>query len=147
MEGVTRPFFFRGVSTVVTKLFNIIQPNHVFFGQKDAQQCIVIRTLISELHFPIKMHVEATGRAHDGLAMSSRNKYLTPEMRSYAATLFKALSTIENEFGKGENNREMLLSKGYELVERVAKEVKERNLGFELKLDYLSLVDPMTLEE
>ncbi|CAG8537090.1 11754_t:CDS:2 [Funneliformis mosseae] len=147
MEGKSRPLFFRGVLTVVTKLFNIVQPNCVFFGQKDAQQCIVIRTLISDLHFPIEMHVGATGREYDGLAMSSRNKYLTSDQRNYATTLFKGLSAIKNEFDQGEKNREILLNKGYELIEKVTKEVMEKNLGFELKLDYLSLVDPRTLEE
>ncbi|CAI2188341.1 9532_t:CDS:2 [Funneliformis geosporum] len=147
MEGKSRPLFFRGVSTVLTKFFNIVQPNCVFFGQKDAQQCIVVRTLISDLHFPIEMHVGKTGREHDGLAMSSRNKYLTPDQRNYATTLFKGLSAIKNEFDQGEKNREILLNKGYELIENIAKEVRENNLGFELKLDYLSLVDPRTLEE
>src|SRR5438270_13767137 len=98
MEGKTRPFFFRGVSTVVTKLLNIVQPNHVFLGQKDAQQCIVIRTLISDLHFPIEMHVGATKREHDGLAMSSRNRYLTHDMRNYASILYNALTAIKNKF-------------------------------------------------
>jgi pantoate--beta-alanine ligase len=147
MEGTTRPLFFRGVATVVTKLFNLVQPNHVFFGQKDAQQCVIIRTLISDLHFPIEMHVGAIKREHDGLAMSSRNRYLTSNMRNYAITLYNALTAIKNEFDKGERNRKILLSKGYELVEEVTKKVKEKNLGFELKLDYLSLTDPATLEE
>src|SRR5579862_3085526 len=139
--------FFRGVATVVSKLFNIVQPNHVFFGQKDAQQCIIVRSLISDLHFPIEMHVGVTGREHDGLAMSSRNRYLTSEMRDYAITLYNALTTIKNELDKGKRNREILLSKGYEIVEGATKKVKEKNLGFELKLDYLSLADPTTLEE
>lgn len=147
MEGTTRPLFFRGVATVVTKLFNIVQPNHVLFGQKDAQQCVVIRALISDLHFPIEMHVGAAKREHDGLAMSSRNRYLTSDMRKHAVTLYNALTAIKNEFDKGERNRELLLNKGYGLVEEESKKVKEKNLGFELKLDYLSLADPTTLEE
>ncbi|RGB34828.1 Pantoate-beta-alanine ligase [Rhizophagus diaphanus] len=147
LEGTTRPLFFRGVSTVVAKLFNIVQPNHTFFGQKDAQQCAVIRALISDLHFPIEMHVGATKREHNGLAMSSRNQYLTPEMRNYATALYNALTTIKNGLDKRERNREILLSKGYEIVEEATKKVKEKNLGFELKLDYLSIADPTTLEE
>ncbi|GES74067.1 pantoate-beta-alanine ligase [Rhizophagus clarus] len=147
LEGTTRPSFFRGVSTVVAKLFNIVQPDHVFFGQKDAQQCIVIRSLISDLHFPIEMHVGPTKREHDGLAMSSRNQYLTPEMRNYAITLYNALTTIKDELDKGKRNREILLSKGYEIVEEATQKVKEKNLGFELKLDYLSIADPTTLDE
>jgi pantoate--beta-alanine ligase len=135
------------VATVVSKLFNIVQPNHAFFGQKDAQQCIVIRSLISDLHFPIEMHVGDTMREHDGLAMSSRNRYLTPEMRNYAITLYNALTTIKNELDKGKRDREILLSKGYEIIEEAAKKVKEKNLGFELKSDYLSITDPTTLEE
>src|SRR2546429_370381 len=83
--------------------------NDIFLGQKDAQQCIVIRTLISDLHFPIEMHVGATKREHDGLAMSSRNRYLTPDMRNYASILYNALTAIKNKFDKGERNGGILL--------------------------------------
>ncbi|CAG8531901.1 12805_t:CDS:2, partial [Acaulospora colombiana] len=148
MEGQSRPTFFRGVATVVTKLFNIVQPDHTFFGQKDIQQCIVIKNMIRDLHFPIEMHVGPTIREEDGLAMSSRNKYLTPEMRNVAITLYRCLNETKEFF---ENNnirdRKSLLGPAYELVDRVAKDMESRKLGFSVKLDYLSLADPDTLLE
>ncbi|CAG8647235.1 11884_t:CDS:2, partial [Ambispora gerdemannii] len=145
MEGKTRPMFFRGVATVCTKLFNIIQPDHVFFGQKDAQQCVVIRSLICDLHFPIVMNVGETLRESDGLAMSSRNKYLTVEMRPFATVLYRALTEAKNQFDNGKRVRNEILTPAYQVIQEVTENVEE--LGFEIKLDYLSLVDPSTLEE
>nr|CAG8434324.1 9374_t:CDS:2 [Entrophospora candida] len=149
LEGKTRPTFFRGVSTVVTKLFNIVQPDHVYFGQKDAQQCVVIRSMMKDLHFPIEMHVGETVRENDGLAMSSRNKYLSKEMRKVATTLYDALMIVKKSFyDKGIRDREKLLQGAHELIERARKKVDEdQTLEFEVKLDYLSLADPETLEE
>ncbi|CAJ0844713.1 14229_t:CDS:10, partial [Entrophospora sp. SA101] len=149
LEGKTRPTFFRGVSTVVTKLFNIVQPDHVYLGQKDAQQCVVIRSMIKDLHFPIEMHVGETVRENDGLAMSSRNKYLSKEMRKVATTLYDALMIAKKSFyDKGIRDREKLLQGAHELIERARKKVDEdQTLEFEVKLDYLSLADPETLEE
>jgi pantoate--beta-alanine ligase len=92
VEGQCRPHMFRAVATVCIKLFNIVQPHNVYFGQKDAMQCAVIRTMVQDLNVPVTMNICPTIREHDGLAMSSRNKYLTPHQRtSIAPLLYKAL--------------------------------------------------------
>eukprot|EP01127_Copromyxa_protea_P018039 TRINITY_DN558_c0_g1_i4.p1 TRINITY_DN558_c0_g1~~TRINITY_DN558_c0_g1_i4.p1 ORF type:complete len:244 (-),score=30.11 TRINITY_DN558_c0_g1_i4:71-802(-) len=90
-EALSRPGFFNGVATVVAKLFNIIQPSAAYFGQKDAMQCIVIRNLVADLNFPIDVRICDTVREDDGLAMSSRNRYLSPEERRVAAMFSAAL--------------------------------------------------------
>ena len=89
--GNSRPGHFRGVLTVVTKLFNIIQPDMAFFGQKDAQQARIIQQMIHDLNFPVKMHIVPTVRDHDGLALSSRNSYLSDEQRNWAPQIYKSL--------------------------------------------------------
>ncbi|CAG8563081.1 9442_t:CDS:2 [Paraglomus brasilianum] len=141
MEGQTRPVFFRGVATVVCKLFNIVQPTHTFFGQKDAQQCVVVRSLITDLHFPISFHVGETIREYDGLAMSSRNRYLAPENRQFANVLYRALNKGKQVFEKdGIRDRKGIIAKAQEVVE-AESETKD------VKLDYFSLAHPRTLEE
>ncbi|CAG8673525.1 4517_t:CDS:1 [Cetraspora pellucida] len=147
MEGKTRPTFFRGVATVVTKLFNIVQPDYVFFGQKDIQQCVVIKNLIQDLHFPLEMHVGPTAREEDGLAMSSRNRYLTPEMRKVATILYQSLNMVKHAYEQNIRDRKNLFAPAYDLIENKSEYIKNQNLGFSVKLDYLSLVDPVSLEE
>ncbi|KAG0054357.1 pantothenate synthase [Gryganskiella cystojenkinii] len=148
MEGIPRPHFFRGVATVVTKLFNIVQPDRAFFGQKDAQQCVVIRAMIRDLLLPIRMRALPTAREADGLAMSSRNRYLTPEMRKIATLLYRAISSAKEVIQSGRTNeRDEILKPAFAIIEQVTKEVKEQGLGFEVRLDYLSLVDVATLGE
>ncbi|KAF9584988.1 pantothenate synthase [Lunasporangiospora selenospora] len=148
MEGIPRPHFFRGVATVVTKLFNIIQPERTYFGQKDAQQCVVVRAMIRDLLLPITMRAVPTCREADGLAMSSRNRYLTPEMREVATVLYRAITTARNtNIDGGVQEREDILKPAYEIIEKVAQDVKAKGLPFEVKLDYLSLVDVDTLSE
>ena len=109
MEGSVRPHFFRGVATVVCKLFNAIQPDVAYFGQKDAQQCVVVRRMVRDLLMPIEVKIGETLRDPDGLAMSSRNSYLTPEQREAGLVLFRALSAAEALFEKGERRRSALV--------------------------------------
>mmetsp|Transcript_4080 Transcript_4080/g.8985 ORF Transcript_4080/g.8985 Transcript_4080/m.8985 type:complete len:372 (-) Transcript_4080:277-1392(-) len=104
-EGAARPGFFRGVATVVAKLFNIVQPTNAYFGQKDAVQCIVIKRIVSDLDMDINVHIMNTVREDDGLALSSRNAYLTPEEREKAPIVYQALcaarEVYESRFARG----------------------------------------------
>jgi pantoate--beta-alanine ligase len=95
MEGASRPGHFRGVATVVAKLFNIVRPDHAVFGAKDYQQAAVVRRLTRDLNFPVRIDVAATVREPDGLAMSSRNKYLEGDLRTRALILRKAIETAQ----------------------------------------------------
>jgi pantoate--beta-alanine ligase len=140
LEGEARPGHFRGVVTVVLKLFNIIQPHFAVFGQKDAQQAFVIKKMAEDLNVNTKIIVAHTVRENDGLAMSSRNTYLTREQRNDAVYLFKAL-----EFGKRK-----ILTEGYNrdidfLKGQMAKLLKSRKTV--TKIDYISFNDNRTLEE
>jgi pantoate--beta-alanine ligase len=95
-EGLARPEFFRGVATVVCKLFNIVQPTYTFFGQKDISQCILIQRMVKDLNMPVNVKVCPTIREHDGLAMSSRNAYLTSTERPVCSVLYRALLQAKN---------------------------------------------------
>ncbi len=97
LEGKFRPGHFNGVGIVVAKLFNIVQPNHAFFGQKDLQQCLIIRRLVNDLSFSLQLHICPTLREADGLAMSSRNRNLTPEQRATAPKIYEALCTAKEQ--------------------------------------------------
>lgn len=108
LEGARRPGHFRGVTTVVSKLLNAVRPDRVYFGQKDAQQVVVIRQMIKDLSYPVKMIVCPTVREPDGLAMSSRNSYLNSAERAAAVTLFQALSKARAEYEQGERSAEGL---------------------------------------
>jgi pantoate--beta-alanine ligase len=101
LEGEMRPGHFRGVTTIVAKLFNAVQPDKAYFGQKDAQQAIVIRRMVKDLNFPIEIVVCPTIREPDGLALSSRNIYLNPQERKAAPILYRALSAARNAFENG----------------------------------------------
>ncbi len=101
LEGASRPSHFRGVATVVAKLFQIVRPQRAFFGQKDAQQALVVDRMIRDLDFRIDLVVGATVREPDGLAMSSRNAYLTPQERSHATVLFRSLQEAERLYREG----------------------------------------------
>lgn len=99
--GASRPGHFAGVATVVAKLFNIVQPDSAFFGEKDYQQLLVIRHMVADLHFPVKIHSVPTRRETDGLAMSSRNRYLTPPQRARASALYQALQLAKQRLEAG----------------------------------------------
>jgi pantoate--beta-alanine ligase len=137
LEGEVRPGHFRGVTTVVAKLFNAVTPDKAYFGQKDAQQAAVIRRMTKDLNFPIEIVVCPTLREPDGLAMSSRNVYLSPAERQAAPVLFRSLSAAQAAYQSGEQNAEKLRT----LVrETVASEPLAR-------LQYISCADYDTLEE
>lgn len=137
LEGAIRGGHFRGVATVVAKLFNAIQPNKAYFGQKDAQQAIVIRQMGRDLNFPIEIVVCPTVREPDGLAMSSRNMYLDTEQRRAAVVLSKALFKAKATFEGGEHDASYL------------RKVVMDTLATEplVKVQYVSCAHPYTLEE
>lgn len=137
LEGAHRPGHFRGVTTVVTKLFNAVQPHKAYFGQKDAQQAAVIRQMTRDLNFPIEIVVCPTVREADGLAMSSRNTYLNPEERRAATVLFRALSAAEAAYRQGERDAETL--------RRIVRQVIESEPL--ARLQYVSCADFETLQE
>ena len=111
LEGAMRPGHFKGVTTVVAKLFNAVQPHKAYFGQKDAQQVAVIRRMTLDLNFPIEIVICPTRREADGLAMSSRNVYLDAEQRKAATVLFRSLSAAKELFEKGERDAEKVRGK------------------------------------
>jgi pantoate--beta-alanine ligase len=108
LEGAMRPTHFKGVTTVVAKLFNAVQPHKAYFGQKDAQQAAVIRQMTRDLNFPIEVVICPTTREANGLAMSSRNKYLEGADHPAATILFRALSAAKSAYESGERNAEKL---------------------------------------
>jgi pantoate--beta-alanine ligase len=137
LEGAQRPGHFRGVTTVVAKLFNAVGPQKAYFGQKDAQQAAVIRRMTKDMDFPIEIVVCPTVREADGLAMSSRNTYLSPEERQAATVLFRALTAAKTAYEKGERGAETLRSL---MTETIHAEPLAR-------LQYVSCADYDTLEE
>ncbi len=137
LEGAMRPGHFRGVTTVVAKLFNGVQPHKAYFGQKDAQQAAVIRQMTRDLNFPIEIVVCPIVREPDGLAMSSRNVYLDPEQRKAATILFRSFNAARDLYEKGERNAETLRAK---MTEVLASEPLA-------KVQYVSCADYDTLEE
>jgi pantoate--beta-alanine ligase len=137
LEGASRPGHFAGVATVVAKLFNIAQPTRAYFGQKDAQQAAVIRRLARDLDFPLEVVIASTVREADGLAMSSRNSYLSAEERASAAVLHRALSEAAARFAAGERDAGVLRAAMRAVL---AGEPKA-------EVEYVSVADLATLEE
>jgi pantoate--beta-alanine ligase len=137
LEGAMRPGHFRGVATVVAKLFNATQPHKAYFGQKDAQQAAVIRKMAVDLNFPLEVIVCPTVREADGLAMSSRNKYLNETERRAATVLFRSLSAAKELYEAGERDAETL------------RETMKETLASEplAQVQYVSCADYDTLEE
>lgn len=118
-EGAVRPHHFEGVLTVVAKLFHIIMPDVAVFGQKDLQQAACVKAMVRDLNFPVGIHVVPTVREPDGLAMSSRNRYLSPKDRELALILSKALFAMRDAFGRGERRASALEATGWRMLERV----------------------------
>lgn len=134
--GRSRPSHFRGVTTVVAKLFNIVQPDLAFFGQKDAAQVAIIRRMVGDLNIPVQIVSCPIVREPDGLAMSSRNAYLDSPQRKFALALYRSLMRVQEQFDQGERNAVKLIEAG----QRVFAEEPS------VRLDYLEIVDPDTLD-
>jgi len=133
--GAFRPVHFKGVTTIVAKLFNIVLPDKAYFGQKDAQQCVVIKKMVKDLNIQVEVIALPTVREKDGLAMSSRNIYLTPEERKTAPEIYRSLLTAKKMIEGGERKSEKILT-----------EMKKK-LGVmgEIEMQYVSIVDAETL--
>jgi pantoate--beta-alanine ligase len=137
LEGASRPGHFRGVATVVAKLFNIVGAEHAYFGQKDAQQTIVIKRMVQDLNMPIDVIICPTQREADGLALSSRNTYLDAEHRRAAPVLYRALCAAKEAFDRGERDGDRLRAIMYTIIEAEPL----------AKHDYVSAVDAVSLQE
>lgn len=137
LEGAKRPGHFQGVATVVCKLLNIVQPQRAYFGQKDAQQTVVVRTMARDLNIPTEIVVVPTAREADGLAMSSRNVYLSPDERRAAAALYRALTAAQVRYTAGERE-------GAALRQTMRDVLDAEPLTH---TEYVSVADPETLHE
>eukprot|EP00126_Sphaerothecum_destruens_P003699 Sdes_comp17473_c0_seq1m6709 len=136
LEGTVRPHFFVGVATVVTKLLNIVTPDVVFLGQKDFQQCVILKKMVQDLCMKTSVKVIETTRELDGLAMSSRNVYLSPEQRKPGLVLYKALKHSQSLFERGQRKRDVLLKEARDIIEKETR----------VRLQYLSINHAETLE-
>jgi pantoate--beta-alanine ligase len=136
LEGASRPGHFRGVATVLTVLFNLVRPKFVFMGQKDAQQTVIVKKMVRDLHLPVEIVVVPTTREADGVAMSSRNRYLSEQERHAAPVLYRALTKASELFARGERNAK-------KIVHQVLQEIEQQPLA---RVDYISLTDTETLE-
>jgi pantoate--beta-alanine ligase len=136
LEGITRPHFFRGVCTVVLKLLNIIRPDVAYFGQKDAQQALIVRRMVRDLNLDVTVDVRPIIRDHDGLALSSRNMYLNPRQRASALSLSRSLREAQRMADAGERD-------GNRMTEAMASIIRAEP---ETEIDYIAAVDPETLD-
>jgi pantoate--beta-alanine ligase len=137
LEGASRPSHFRGVATVVTKLFNLVKPTRAYFGQKDAQQALVLKKMVADLDMNLELIVCPTIREEDGLAMSSRNIFLNAEERRSALVISRALFAAQERWLAGERDGETL--------RRLMRQIIESAPG--VQIDYISVADPATLTE
>ncbi len=135
LEGICRPGHFRGVATIVLKLLNMVQPDVAYFGQKDFQQALVIRRMVADLDVPVAIRVCPIMRESDGLAMSSRNRYLSPAARQRALVLWKSLQAANELVKQGERSAATILAKMCEIIATAD----------DAQIDYVALVDPETL--
>ncbi|KAF2396529.1 pantoate-beta-alanine ligase [Trichodelitschia bisporula] len=149
LEGASRPVFFRGVATVCMKLFNIVEPERVYFGQKDVQQTVVIKRMVKDFYINTEVRIGPTRREEDGLAMSSRNVYLGARRRKVGVVLSRALRAAAAQYAKGERSRSGILWPANDVVNQ--EMLKQDDLPAEqrarFEVDYISLADPDTLEE
>jgi pantoate--beta-alanine ligase len=137
LDGASRPGHFRGVATVVAKLFHIVQPDRAYFGQKDAAQVAVIKKMVRDLNFALDLIVCPTMREPDGLALSSRNRYLNREERQQALALSRALERVRQMVEAGEHGSQNLIAGGLQIFDQEPA----------VRLDYFAIVDPETLIE
>jgi pantoate--beta-alanine ligase len=137
LEGASRPGHFRGVVTVVARLFELVKPDRAYFGQKDAQQLIVIRKMAADLALNLEVIAVPTVREADGLAMSSRNTYLNPEERKQAVVLYQALTLAQRLYAEGEKDARVIRQKMTALIQKQPL----------ADIDYISIADAETLEE
>jgi len=137
LEGRARPTHFQGVATVCCKLFNLVEPDRAYFGQKDAQQALVIRKMVAELDMDLEIVVAPTVREPDGLAMSSRNTYLTTEERVSAPVLYKSLQLAQDMYARGERDAGKIKEAMVKLISTVPA----------AQIDYISIADLSTLQE
>src|SRR5271156_828976 len=135
LDGTSRPGHFRGVATVVAKLFHIFSPERAFFGQKDAAQVAVLRNMVRDLQFPLQMELCPTVREPDGLALSSRNRNLSGEQRRQALVLSRALMAVQRQFQDGERDSSRLIAEGMRVLQEEPA----------VRVDYCRIVDPDTL--
>lgn len=135
--GITRPVHFAGVTQVVSKLFNIVEPDNAYFGLKDFQQYIIIKKMVEDLNFNVKINGVSIVREKSGLALSSRNTYLSDEEKTSALSLSKALKHAVTLIEKGETNSNIILKEMETII------TKEKNT----KIDYIKIINPETLED
>lgn len=144
LEGQQRPQFFRGVATVVTKLLNVVQPTRIYFGQKDAQQCVVVKNLVKDLLIDTDVKVSPTTREENGLAMSSRNAYLSPETKQRASIIYKSLLNGQRFYLAQLQAHDGPVDLS-QIISHIKQTLNEPATGFEI--EYIAVSHPDTLED